>query len=91
MEHESWIEHAYPLQQVRIELQGTRHSDRAAIVEQLETVLARLRAGEDVGEEDDDDFGYRFRFTANARASVFAVPIALSPPPAGFGAGRRSD
>ena len=34
-EDTSWIAHAYPLQQIRIELQGTRHSDRAAIIDQL--------------------------------------------------------
>ncbi|HHT4468752.1 TPA: hypothetical protein ACTY0G_005590 [Klebsiella pneumoniae] len=43
MVSKSWIEHAYPLQQVAIYLQGTRHSDRAAIINQLETVLARLK------------------------------------------------
>lgn len=67
----AWVVHAYPLQQVRIELQGTRHSDRLAIIEQLETVLARLRAGEHEGSEHDDDFGYRFSVTSAATASVF--------------------
>ena len=60
MTNQEWIEHAYPLQQIIIQLQGTRHSDRAAIVSQLETVLSRLRAGEAQGEGHDDDFGYRF-------------------------------
>lgn len=67
----SWIVHAYPLQHVRIDLQGTRHSDRQAIIDQLETVLARLRAGDDVGSEHDDDFGYRFAVTAAASWSMF--------------------
>ena len=44
MSNENWIAHAYPLQQVTIKLQGTRHSDKTAIVAQLETVLARLKA-----------------------------------------------
>lgn len=60
MPNQEWIEHAYPLQQITIQLQGTRHSDRTAIVNQLENVLARLRAGEPQGEDHDDDFGYRF-------------------------------
>ena len=67
----AWIIHAYPLQQVRIDLQGTRHSDRQAIIKQLETVLARLRAGDDAGSEHDDDFGYRFAVTTAASSSVF--------------------
>ncbi|NIE78360.1 hypothetical protein F3J45_28440 [Pantoea sp. Ap-967] len=66
MVSKSWIEHAYPLQQVAIYLQGTRHSDRAAIISQLETVLARLKAGENVGREEDDDFGYSFKYVAAA-------------------------
>lgn len=62
MSNESWIAHAYPLQQVTIRLQGTRHSDKAAIVAQLETVLARLKAGDTSGQEHDDDFGYAFEY-----------------------------
>lgn len=62
MVSESWLAHAYPLQQITIKLQGTRHSDREAIVAQLETVLARLKAGESSGKEEDDDFGYIFEY-----------------------------
>ncbi len=57
-----WVAHAYPLQQFTIKLQGTRHSDKAAIVAQLETVLARLNAGDTSGREHDDDFGYAFKY-----------------------------
>ncbi len=57
-----WMKHAYPLQQVTIKLQGTRHSDKAAIVAQLETVLARLKAGDTSGQDHDDDFGYAFEY-----------------------------
>lgn len=67
----SWIAHAYPLQQIRIELQGTRHSDRAAVIDQLETVLARLRDGELSGGVDDDDFGYRFVVDGNSAGPSF--------------------
>ena len=62
MSNESWIEHAYPLQQVTIRLQGTRHSLKSSIVSQLETVLARLKAGDTSGQEHDDDFGYAFEY-----------------------------
>lgn len=62
MSNETWIAHAYPLQQVTIKLQGTRHSDKAAIVNQLEVVLARLKAGDTSGSDHDDDFGYSFEY-----------------------------
>jgi hypothetical protein len=60
MSNQDWKTHAYPLQQVTIQLQGTRHSTRESLIRQLETVAARLRAGDASGEEHDDDFGYRF-------------------------------
>ncbi|HCD8446469.1 hypothetical protein RVU96_16495 [Bordetella avium] len=70
-----WIEHAYPLQQVVVRLQGTRHSDREAIIDQLETVLARLRAGETNGTDHDDDFGYSFSVVdASPGPSFFDEP-----------------
>lgn len=62
MPTQNWINHAYPLQQVTIKLQGTRHSDRAGIIKQLETVVARLKAGDMTGLEHDDDFGYSFEY-----------------------------
>jgi hypothetical protein len=60
MANENWIKHAYPLQQITVQLQGTRHSDRDAIIGQLEIVLDRLKRGDVKGERHDDDFGYRF-------------------------------
>lgn len=57
-----WANHAYPLQQAVVRLQGTRHSDRANVINQLEEVLARLRAGESRGYEHADDFGYTFEY-----------------------------
>lgn len=72
MNNESWRRHAYPLQQITIKLQGTRHSDKEAIVRQLETVITRLKAGETSGQEDDDDFGYAFEYTdATDGPSIF--------------------
>jgi hypothetical protein len=58
--HLRWRAHAYPLQQITIRLQGTRHSSREHIIKQLETVVDRLRKGEVVGCDHDDDFGYAF-------------------------------
>lgn len=68
----AWSSHAYPLQHVQIDLQGTRHSSRDDVIEQLETVLTRLRDGDDEGEAHDDDFGYRFRYEKATSSSVFA-------------------
>lgn len=45
MANENWIKHAYPLQKITVQLQGTRHSSRDAIIDQLEVVLARLKSG----------------------------------------------
>ena len=71
MSNENWIAHAYPLQQVTIKLQGTRHSDKAAIVAQLETVLARLKAGDNAGQDHEDDFGYAFEYAATSPGPSF--------------------
>lgn len=75
MTNKAWIAHAYPLQQVTIRLQGTRHSDTVANVRQLETVLARLKAGETAGNVHDDDFGYSFEYCpASNGPSFFTEP-----------------
>lgn len=72
---ESWVSHAYPLKQITVQLQGTKFSDQMSIITQLETVLARLRAGEQMGEDHDDDFGYRFSVdVANKGPSFFDEP-----------------
>ncbi len=71
MSNENWIAYAYPLQQVTIKLQGTRHSDKADIVGQLETVLARLKAGDTSGQDHDDDFGYAFEYVASVPGPSF--------------------
>lgn len=62
MPNQAWIEHAYPLQQLTIKVQGTRHSDRVDLIKQLEKVLARVKAGDMDGREFDDDFGYTFEY-----------------------------
>jgi len=66
---------AYPLQQITIKLQGTRHSDRTAIMRQLEKVVAPLKAAEVMGEENADDFGYVFEVNGtNTGPSFFGAP-----------------
>ena len=65
-----WNQHAYPLQQIVL-LQGTRHSDRKAMIDQLETVLQRLRQGEMSGSDSDDDFGYSFTVIESSQNPTF--------------------
>jgi hypothetical protein len=71
MSNADWIAHAYPLQQLTVKLQGTRRSDKASIVAQLETVLARLKAGDTSGQNHDDDFGYFFEYIQAAPGPSF--------------------
>ncbi len=70
----AWRAHAYPLKQITIQLQGTRHSSHDSIVQQLETVLARLRAGDTAGASHDDDFGYQFQAVESTGPSFFTEP-----------------
>lgn len=71
----SWVAHAYPLQQIAIELQGRRDSRREDITGQLAEVADRLAQGDLRGESSDDDFGYRFRVVeASSGPSYFDQP-----------------
>ena len=72
--NKEWIKSAYPLQQVRIVLQGTKNSQKTAIINQLKFVLARLESGENFGEEHDDDFGYHFKYLNDSNESQFKEP-----------------
>lgn len=67
----SWIDHAYPLQQIIIRLQGTRHSDRQSVIAQLDEVLVRLSQGDESGEDHDDDFGYYFIVESSSNGPSF--------------------
>lgn len=60
MTTEAWKLHAYPLQLITIELQGTRHSTNNNLLSLLEDVTERIKNGDIAGESSDDDFGYRF-------------------------------
>jgi len=62
---------SHPLQQITVHLQGTRHSNRGAIIDQLEVVLARVKRGDVKGEVRDDDFGYRFVVESQSHGPSF--------------------
>jgi hypothetical protein len=74
MASQAWIEHAYPLQQIVVQLQGRLRSTREDIISQLEEVTRRLKAGDEFGEKHDDDFGYRFEVKAEQMDSFFDTP-----------------
>jgi len=71
MANAAWKEHAYPLKQITIQLQGTRHSEIRSIIEQLDEVKAKLLEGFVEGTSHDDDFGYRFVLSREGEESVF--------------------
>lgn len=67
-----WVAHAYPLKQLTIELQGTRHASRSDLLRTMQVVIARLEDGHVSGCSHDDDFGYRFEYDqATERPSIF--------------------
>lgn len=67
----AWKDHAYPLQQITVLLQGTRHSERGHVIGQLQLVVARLEAGDMAGTEHDDDFGYSFKVEPASQGPSF--------------------
>lgn len=71
MPSKNWIEHAYPLQLITCQVQGTRHSDRKDMANQLRRVADMIDAGLLAGQEEDDDFGYRFKLETNEEESIF--------------------
>lgn len=77
----SWIEHAYPLQQLSVHVQGTRHTSRERLIWQLEEVVRLLQQDHDFGELHDDDFGFRFELRSSDGPSFFEGPAGskLSP------------
>lgn len=71
MSNQKWKDHAYPLQAITIELQGTRHSNQADMLAQLKEVVARIERGDAAGESSDDDFGYKFTVSSAVETSIF--------------------
>ena len=46
MTNDTWVAQAYPLQQVVIKLQRTKHIDRNDLLAQLEEVAVRIKQGD---------------------------------------------
>jgi|GEM_PF-3019462 len=71
---QEWIDHAYPLKRITIELQGTRHSSLDSMLSQLKKVEERIKEGQECGEASDDDFGYKFAVSSPVE-SLFPEPF----------------
>ncbi|EKT4478419.1 hypothetical protein QEL91_004146 [Pseudomonas putida] len=78
MVSKSWVEHAYPLQQITIQVQGTRHSTCASLIYLLETVISELKAGKSSGTQHDDDFGYSYSYVTDSLGPSFFDEPSLS-------------
>jgi hypothetical protein len=71
MTNPEWLAHAYPLKSITIKLQGTKHSTLDAMINQLNDVADRIKAGDFLGYEHDDDFGYWFEVADKTDTSIF--------------------
>jgi hypothetical protein len=71
MANPAWKEHAHPLKQITIRLQGTRRSEVKSIINLLDEVKAKLLEGFTSGINHDDDFGYQFMLSESEQVSVF--------------------
>jgi hypothetical protein len=69
-----WIELAYPFHQIIVRIQSTRPRDHQTVIAQLESVLARLRQGEEAG-------GYRFLVDPASNDPPFVADPASKCPP----------
>lgn len=62
----SWIAYAYPLQQIAVFIQGNPESSRESMLNQLQTVLTRLKDGDDWGSVMDEQVRYAFTYKRKA-------------------------
>lgn len=71
MTNQAWQDQAYPLRQLTIRAQGTRHSSREELIKQVEKVLAKLKTGHIKGHSHDDDAGYVFELVEESPGPSF--------------------
>jgi hypothetical protein len=74
MPNQKWIDHAYPLKLLTVQVQGTRHSDLKDMADQLRKVADMIDQGATNSREDDDDFGFCFTVETNKTISIFPDP-----------------
>lgn len=71
MTSQAWQEHAHPLRQLTIKVQGTRHGSREELVKHVENVLAKIKTGHVKGLSHDDDDGYMFELVEESPGPSF--------------------
>lgn len=59
---QSWIDHAYPLKQVVIEIRGGAQTTLARLIDELDQVFLKLIKGETAGEGDDGVITHKFDY-----------------------------
>lgn len=68
---DQWHAEAYPLQQLTVLVQGTRHATAAELASHLEAVAAKIRNGKLQGVMHEEDSGYSFLHVVSPGPSIF--------------------
>lgn len=71
MNRDEWMLHAYPLKQLTINLQGTKHTSKDDLIALLENIIFEIKNEKEAGKAEDDDYGYIFEYKDNANKSIF--------------------
>lgn len=75
---QSWIDHAYPLKQVVIEIHGSAQSTQARLVDELDQVFLKLIKGETEGDGGDGVITHKFAYQEKVPGpSFFDEPTAF--------------
>lgn len=83
---QSWIDHAYPLKQVVIEIQGSTQTSLSRLIDELDQVFLKLIKGELGGEGGDEVVNHKFQYQNEAPGpSFFDEPIEVQPEPPATG------
>lgn len=70
----NWKQQAYPLKQITIKRQGSKHSTLDDLLSQLQHIAKRVNAGDTLGYDHDDDFGYWFNGVNETDNTFFDEP-----------------
>ena len=68
----NWQQLAFPLKQIAIKRQGTKHSTLDDLLSQLQHSADRVNAENALGYDHDDDFGYVFEVVNETNVTFFA-------------------
>ena len=77
---QSWIDHAYPLKQVVIEIHGSAQTTLGHLIAELDQVFLKLIKGEMVGERSDGVVTHKYAYQEQVPGpSFFDEPVAFHP------------